>query len=99
MNRALLWLLGGLALFVVVVLVIAPELLGDLPTVGGLVGVALAALLPALLVAAVFVSVRRRRGGDGPRPVPTDPRRARRDPASRNGDGTTRADDHTDPGA
>jgi uncharacterized membrane protein len=61
MNRAVLWLLLGVVAFVVGVVAIAPELLADLGTAGGAVGVALAAIVPATVLAAVFVSSRRRR--------------------------------------
>jgi hypothetical protein len=70
-NRALLWLLGGLGVLVLAVLAIAPELLRDLGVFGSLVGLALVAVLPAALVAVLFVSSRRRRGA--PRPVAAPP--------------------------
>ena len=66
MNRALLWLLGGFLVLVLAVLAIAPELLGDLGTAGGTLGVALVAVVPAVLVAAIFLSTRRRRDGERP---------------------------------
>lgn len=59
MNRAVLWLLVGLVVLVLGVFAIAPELLGGaiLPPLA----VALGAIVPAALVAALFVSTRRRR--------------------------------------
>jgi hypothetical protein len=65
-NRALAWLVGGLVLLALGIVAIAPELLGDLEAAGGILAVALGALIPAVLVAAVFASVRRRRGGSAP---------------------------------
>jgi hypothetical protein len=61
MNRALLWLAGGVVVLVLTVLAIAPELLADLETAGSAIGIALAALVPATVVAVLFVSTRRRR--------------------------------------
>jgi membrane protein implicated in regulation of membrane protease activity len=71
MNRALLWLVGGVVVLALAVLAIAPELLADLETAGSAVGIALAAVVPATMVAVLFVSTRRRRD-----------RRDRRDRAS-----------------
>jgi membrane protein implicated in regulation of membrane protease activity len=61
MNRALLWLVGGVVVLALAVLAIAPELLADLETAGSAVGIALAAVVPATMVAVLFVSTRRRR--------------------------------------
>ncbi|MBS3940609.1 MAG: hypothetical protein KG028_06575 [Actinobacteria bacterium] len=69
MKRALLWLGGGLVAFVLLVALIAPELLGSIDVVGGMVALSLLMLLPALIVALVFVSVRRRRQRDHGRGV------------------------------
>jgi hypothetical protein len=60
MNRAVLWLLGGLGVLVLALLAIAPELLADLGTAGSAIGIALAAIVPAAIVAVLFVSTRRR---------------------------------------
>lgn len=89
MNRALLWLVGGLVVFVGLVVLIAPELLGDLGFATGAVGITLVAVVPGLLVMALFASSRRGRRI----------RRAERDAAA---DATARPDSHhrpTDPGA
>ncbi|MEX2504564.1 MAG: hypothetical protein WD378_06915 [Egicoccus sp.] len=64
MKRALLWLGGGLVVFVLLVLAIAPELLGSIDVVGGMIALTLVTLVPALLVALIFVSVRRRQQRD-----------------------------------
>lgn len=69
MKRALLWLVGGLAAFVLLVVAIAPELLGSLDVVGGLVALTLVMLVPALVIALIFVSVRRRQQRDDGRGV------------------------------
>jgi hypothetical protein len=70
-TRALLWLLGGFVLFVLAVLVTAPELLGaDDDQLAGFVAVAVAAAVPGLVLLAVAV-VKRRRAGD---PHPDDDR-------------------------
>lgn len=69
MKRALLWLGGGLAAFVLLVVAIAPELLGSLDVVGGLVALTLVMLVPALVIALIFVSVRRRQQRDDGRGV------------------------------
>jgi membrane protein implicated in regulation of membrane protease activity len=61
-NRAVLWLLVGLVVLVLGVLAIAPELLGG--AIFGPLAVALGALVPAAVVAALFVSTRRRRRDD-----------------------------------
>jgi hypothetical protein len=60
MNRAVLWLVGGLGVLVLALLAIAPELLADLGTAGSAIGIALAAVVPAAVVAVLFVSTRRR---------------------------------------
>lgn len=61
MNRALLWLLGGLVLFLALVVLIAPELLGNLEFATGAIAITLAAVVPGLLVMALFASSRRGR--------------------------------------
>ena len=61
MKRALLWLLGGVVAFVLLVVAIAPELLSSLDVVGGVVAITIIAVVPAAVVALIFVSVRRRR--------------------------------------
>lgn len=61
MNRAVAWLLGGLVAFVLLLVVIAPELLGDVRFAGGAVAVTLAAVIPGLLVMTLFASSRRGR--------------------------------------
>jgi Na+-driven multidrug efflux pump len=60
-NRAVAWLLGGLVAFVLLLVAIAPELLGDLGFAGGAVAITLAAVIPGLLVVALFASSRRGR--------------------------------------
>jgi hypothetical protein len=65
MNRALLWLVGGVVVLALAVLAIAPELLADLETAGSAIGIALAAVVPAAIVAVLFVSTRRRRDRAG----------------------------------
>jgi hypothetical protein len=75
MNRALLWLVGGVVVLALAVLAIAPELLADLETAGSAIGIALAALIPATIVAVLFVSTRRRRDRHGrARRAPDDDR-------------------------
>jgi uncharacterized membrane-anchored protein len=58
-NRAVLWLVVGLLGLVLGVFAIAPELLGG--AMLGPLAVAVGAIVPAALVAALFVSTRRRR--------------------------------------
>ncbi len=90
MNRALVWLLGGVGVLVLAMLAIAPELLGDLSTAGSAVGITLIAIVPAVLVAVLFVSTRRRRDRAAGPTAPTG-----RGPVT-----TDRAvDPPTDPGA
>ncbi|HSK24339.1 MAG TPA: hypothetical protein VK906_14235 [Egicoccus sp.] len=69
MKRALLWLGGGLVAFALLVVAIAPELLGSIDVVGGMVALTLLMLVPALLIALIFVSVRRRQQRDQGRGV------------------------------
>ncbi len=76
MVRPLLWLLGGLGVLVLAVLAIAPELLGG--ALFSALGLALVAAVPAVLVAVLFVSSRRRRGlpprgSAAPTPTPAPP--------------------------
>lgn len=59
-SRAFLWLCGGLAALGLLVVAITPQLLADLPTLGGVLGPVLAAGVPGLLV--VVVVATRRRG-------------------------------------
>ena len=73
MTRALTWLLGGFALFVVAVLVTAPELLGAQDDqLAGFVAVAVVAGVPGLVLLGV-AAVKRHRAGD---PDPDDDRRS-----------------------
>jgi hypothetical protein len=82
-TRALLWLVGGLVVFVGAVLVTAPELLGaDEDQLAGLVGVAVIAAVPGIVLlglAILAIHKRRRRGEPDPADVgrstaPRDPR-------------------------
>jgi O-antigen ligase len=61
MRRALAWLVGGLVVFGLLLVAIAPELLAAPEIFGGFVGLALLAVVPALLLAAIYISYRRRR--------------------------------------
>ncbi|MEX1164290.1 MAG: hypothetical protein WEB03_11990 [Nitriliruptor sp.] len=90
MNRALAWLLGGVLVLVLAILAIAPELLGDLSTAGSAIGIALVAIVPAVLVAVLFVSTRRRRDRAAASTTPPD-----RDPVTAD----RAADPPSDPGA
>jgi hypothetical protein len=82
-TRALLWLVGGLVVFVGAVLVTAPELLGaDEDQLAGLVGVAVIAAVPGLVLlglAVLAIRKRRRRGEPDPADAgrPTAPRHPR----------------------
>ena len=59
-RRAVWWLVGGLGLTALAVVLMAPELLGDLRGLGSVTLVATAAGIPGLVVVLV-VAVRRRR--------------------------------------
>jgi hypothetical protein len=59
MNRAVLWLLLGLALTGVLMVVLVPGALGNLADLGGLVALVLAAGVPGLVVILVLVARRR----------------------------------------
>jgi hypothetical protein len=59
MNRAVLWLLLGLALTVVAMVALVPGALGNLSDLGGLVAVVLAAGVPGLVVILVLLARRR----------------------------------------
>ena len=58
MNRALLWLVGGLVLFVGIVVLIVSA--GELT--GGILTTILLPIVPAALLAAIWWDVQRRRG-------------------------------------
>lgn len=68
-TRALRWLLGGLALLALGIVLLAPELLGDLGGLGSLMLLVLAAGLPGLAI--VLVAARRPPRRAGPR-APAD---------------------------
>ncbi len=59
-TRAVWWLLGGIALLGVLIVLLAPELLGDLRGLGSLGLVVIAAGLPGLLIVLVVASRRAR---------------------------------------
>jgi hypothetical protein len=81
-TRALLWLVAGLVVFVGAVLVTAPELLSaDEDQLAGLVGVAVVAAVPGVVLlglAVLAIRKRRRRGEPDPADVGRPP--ASRDP-------------------
>lgn len=67
-TRAVWWLLGGIALLAVVIVLLAPELLGDLRGLGSLALVVIAAGLPGLLIVLVVAARRRRARARGDLP-------------------------------
>ena len=58
-TRAVWWLLGGIGLVAVVIVLMAPELLGDLRGLGSLALVVIAAGIPGLAIVLVVASRRR----------------------------------------
>ena len=58
-RRAVWWLVGGLGLLALMIILLAPELLGDLTGLGGLFLVVIAGGLPGLLIVLVVASRRR----------------------------------------
>ena len=68
-TRAVWWLVGGIGLLAVLIVLLAPELLGDLRGLGSLGLVVIAAGLPGLLIVLVVAArrrrARRRPGRDG----------------------------------
>jgi Na+/proline symporter len=67
-TRAVWWLLGGIVLLAVVIVLLAPELLGDLRGLGSLALVVIAAGLPGLLIVLVVAARRRRARARGDLP-------------------------------
>jgi hypothetical protein len=59
MNRAVLWLLLGLALTGVLMVALVPGALGNLADLGGLMALVLAAGVPGLVVVLVLLARRR----------------------------------------
>jgi hypothetical protein len=62
-TRAVWWLVGGLGLAALSVVLMAPELLGDLRGLGGVTLLAMAAGIPGLLIVLVVAARRRREAG------------------------------------
>jgi cation transporter-like permease len=75
-TRALLWLVGGLVVFVLAVLLTAPELLGaEESQLAGLAGVAVAAGIPGIVIVLVLVAKRHSPDPDEHARPPADPHR------------------------
>jgi hypothetical protein len=65
-NRAVLWLVGGLLVFVIAVFLTAPELLGAQENqLAGLIGVAVVAGIPGIVIVLVLIAKRHDPDPDG----------------------------------